>query len=289
MNTLSLKESNDKLIELIKSNKPFHVTRMGIGAETYITYIYKISNNVNNNNIRQYLPMLSNNAGIYNITTTNSLIKYCLLYFNSIKNSNHLACFKDAIINEQKYMKPNDEILYSRILEPFYCCLEDIKPWSHYLYGKKVLIISPFIESFKIQLKNNFQIFKNPEKKIFLDNQEFIFYKSFQTSAGNCIHKNWEETFDIMCNDISKLDFDIALISCGGYGVPLSYYIKKELQKSAIYIGGGLQLLFGVMGKRWENNDMWKKIIKENESKFIKPFGDEIIKNNNNIENGCYW
>ena len=37
---------------------------MGIGAETYITYTYKISNNVNNNNIRQYLPMLSNNAGI---------------------------------------------------------------------------------------------------------------------------------------------------------------------------------------------------------------------------------
>ena len=289
MNTLSLKESNDKLIELLKSNKPFYVTRMGIGAETYITYTYKISNNVNNNNIRQYLPMLSNNAGIYNITTAQSLIKYCSMYFNSIKNSNHLACFKDAIINEQKYMKPNNEILYSRILEPFYCCLEDIKPWSHFLYGKKVLIISPFIESFKTQLKNNFQIFKNPEKKIFLDNQEFIFYKCFQTSAGNYIHKNWEETFVIMCNDISKLDFDIALISCGGYGVPLSYYIKKELQKSAIYIGGGLQLLFGVMGKRWENNDMWKKIIKENESNFIKPSGYEIIKNNNNIENGCYW
>ena len=289
MNTLSLKESNDKLIELLKSNEPFHITRMGIGPETYITYIYKISNNVNNNNIRQYLPILSNNAGIYNITTTQSLIKYCSIYFNSIKNSNHLACFKDAIINEQKYMKPNDEILYLRILEPFYCCLEDIKPWSHYLYGKKVLIISPFIESFKTQLKNNFQIFKNPEKKIFLDNQEFIFYKCFQTSAGNYIHKNWEETFDIMCNDISKLDFDIALISCGGYGVPLSYYIKKELQKSAIYIGGGLQLLFGVMGKRWENNDMWKKIIKENNSKFIKPQGDEVLKNNNKIENGCYW
>ena len=92
-----------------------------------------------------------------------------------------------------------------------------------------------------------------------------------------------------MCNDISKLDFDIALISCGGYGVPLSYYIKKELQKSAIYIGGGLQLLFGVMGKRWETIDMWKKIIKENESNFIRPHGEEIIKKNNNIEGGCYW
>ena len=92
-----------------------------------------------------------------------------------------------------------------------------------------------------------------------------------------------------MCNDISKLDFDIALVSCGGYGAPLSYYIKKELNKSVIYVGGGIQLLFGVMGKRWENIDMWKKIIKENESNFIRLSGDEIINNINRVENGCFW
>ena len=40
MNTLSLKESNDKIIELLQSNKPFYISRMGIGAETYIPYIY---------------------------------------------------------------------------------------------------------------------------------------------------------------------------------------------------------------------------------------------------------
>jgi len=289
MNTLSLKDSNNKIIELLQLNKPFLITRMGIGAETYITYFYKKTNNINNN-IMQWLDYLSNNAGIYNIKTAVSLVKYCSIYFNSVKHSDYLACFKDSIINEQNYMKPdNKDVLYSRILEPFYCCLEDIKPWSHYLLGKKVLIISPFVESFKKQLSNNFQIFKDPNKKIFLDNQDFIFYKCFQTSAGNHIHKNWEETFDIMCNDISKLEFDIALVSCGGYGVPLCYYIKKNLDKSGIYIGGGLQLLFGVMGKRWDNNDMWKKIIKENESKFIRPQDNEIIKNNKKVENGCYW
>jgi len=289
MNTLSLKESNDKIIELLQSNKPFYVTRMGIGAETYIPYIYKTTNNLEHIQIKNLLYMLDNNNGIYNLNL-DSLKKYCNLYYNSIKNSDYLACFINDIINEQKFMKPdNKELLYSRILEPFYCCLEDIKPWSHYLLGKKVLIISPFVESFKKQLENKFQIFKDPNKKIFLDNQEFIFYKTFITTAGNNIHKNWEETFDIMCDNISKLDFDIALVSCGGYGAPLSYYIKKQLNKTVIYVGGGLQLLFGVMGKRWENNDMWKKIIKENESNFIRPSGDEIINNINRVENGCFW
>lgn len=289
MNTLSLKESNDKIIELLQSNKPFYISRMGIGAETYIPYIYKTTNNFQHNDIKKLLYMLDNNNGIYNLNL-DSLKKYCNLYYNSIKNSDYLASFINYIINEQKFMKPdNKELLYSRILEPFYCCLEDIKPWSHYLLGKRVLIISPFVESFKKQLQNKFQIFKDPNKKIFLDNQEFIFYKTFITTAGNHIHKNWEETFDIMCDNISKLDFDIALVSCGGYGAPLSYYIKKQLNKTVIYVGGGLQLLFGVMGKRWENNDMWKKIIKENESNFIRPSGDEIINNINRVENGCFW
>ena len=57
----------------------------------------------------------------------------------------------------------------------------------------------------------------------------------------------------------------------------------------AIYVGGELQLLFGVMGKRWENNDMSKKIIRENECNIIKPSDDEIMQNNKSIEGGCYW
>jgi hypothetical protein len=85
------------------------------------------------------------------------------------------------------------------------------------------------------------------------------------------------------------LDFDVALLGCGGYGLPLCNYIYKDLNKSAIYVGGGLQLLFGIMGKRWENNAMWKKIIQENDAKFIRPSGDEVIKDKDRIEGGCYW
>ena len=144
-----------------------------------------------------------------------------------------------------------------------------------------------------ILLKNNckiiFKIFKDPNKKIFLDGQEFIFYKTYQTSAGNHIHKNWLETCKLMTNDINKLDFDIALLGCGGYGLPLCEFIKSKMNKSAIYIGGGLQLLFGVMGKRWESEPRWQKIIRENNSKFIRPSNSEILKNNHLVEEGCYW
>jgi hypothetical protein len=92
-----------------------------------------------------------------------------------------------------------------------------------------------------------------------------------------------------MCSEISKLDFDIALIGCGGYGVPLAGFIYNKLKKQAIQIGGGLQLLFGVMGKRWENTEMWETIIREQECKFIKPSGDEILIKKHLVNDGCYW
>ena len=92
-----------------------------------------------------------------------------------------------------------------------------------------------------------------------------------------------------MTNDISKLEFDIALLGCGGYGLPLCEFIKSKMNKSAIYIGGGLQLLFGVMGKRWESYPFWHKIIRENNTKFIRPSNNEILKNNHLVEEGCYW
>ena len=287
MNVLSLKESNDKIIKLIESDKPFYITRLGYAISIFSVYYDK---KVNINKLQGIMQTMSSHDGIY-YNSNEIAILYAKKYNESIENSDALAIFPGLYKMQQNYYisKFNLNHVYNRILEPFYCCLENIKPWTHYLHKKRILIISPFVESFKKQLNNNFQIFKDPSKKMFLDNQEFIFYKCFQSLAGCTPHKNWLETFIIMCNDISKLDFDIALLGCGGYGVPLCNFIKTKMNKSSIYIGGGLQLLFGVMGKRWENNDMWKKIIKENNTKFIRPSGDEIMPNNKNIEGGCYW
>ena len=64
--------------------------------------------------------------------------------------------------------------------------------------------------------------------------------------------------------------------------------LLNGIRKSAIYVGGGLQLLFGVKGKRWLEHLVIEKLIRENRN-FISPSGKEIMKNNHNIEGGCYW
>lgn len=285
---MNLKDSNQFIIDLINKNQngesPFVISRYGSEGVPAYNLIIK--------NMFSIPSYLSINNGIYS-KNPNDIRTYYLSYFNSIEKSDGIAIFEtiDIIKESEDYfvnIKKLSALTY-QVLEPFYCILNNIKPWTHGLEGKKILIISPFVESFKKQLSNGFRLFKDENNNIFLPNQEFVFYKCFNTLADNHLHSSWIETLTIMCNDIMKLDFDIALLSCGGYGMPLTYFIKKKLNKSSIYIGGGLQLFFGVMGKRWEKSDTILKIINDNGCKFIKPSDDEILKNNNLIENGCYW
>ena len=97
---------------------------------------------------------------------------------------------------------------------------------------------------------------------------------------------NWFEALEWMKSEIDKVDFDVALLGCGAYGIPLQHYIRS-LGKQSVYVGGGLQILFGIKGKRWDNhpeissfyNDYW---VRADES--------ECIANYKNVEQGGpYW
>lgn len=284
MNILNLELSNRYLIKLIQKEMPFIITRLGVGSETFVTTQYKQSKRIS----KSLVYTLGNNAGIY-CKKVEDVIEFCNKYMSAIKNSTALATWSQSeMMIHQRLLKPNIPSIHTRVLEPFYLCSENQIPWSHYLKDKKVLIVSPFVDSIRKQNESGFQIFSDG-RKLFLDGQTFVYYKAYNTSAGNYIHKNWIETFDIMCKDIMNLDFDIALLGCGGYGLPLCDFIKNKLVKSAIYIGGGLQMMFGVMGNRWEKTEYWKNIIKIHNPKFIRPSGSEILKNCNKVENACYW
>ena len=48
-----------------------------------------------------------------------------------------------------------------------------------------------------------------------------------------------------MKKQIESVEFDIAIIGCGAYGMPLSLFVK-DLGKKAIHLGGNVQYLFGI-------------------------------------------
>ena len=284
---LSLEESNQYIINKIKENKPFYISRLGIGAETRLTYNILKSKKLDTG----YIPMLTNNAGIYfNLNNVNELlVHYAKSYNEGIKNSDAMACFESSIKEEQDFFCETHKLdkIHNRSIEPFYIMSDGKEPWTMHLKGKKVLIVHPFIDSIKQQISSGFKLFG--DKHLFHPDQEYVFYKTFNTICGNRAHNHWLETYTIMCGEIQKLQFDIALVACGGYGLPICDFIKTKLNRSAIYVGGGLQLFFGVFGKRWQNNNFWKSHVFKYKTTFIRPSGDEIVENNERVEGGTYW
>ena len=111
-------------------------------------------------------------------------------------------------------------------------------------------------------------------------------YQAIQSQGGTSKYASWVDAFEKMKEDIAKIDFDISLIGCGAYGMPLGAFIKEVLKKQAIHVGGQLQLLFGIKGKRW---DMRKDTSVLYNQYWIRPTEELRPKNYMDIENGCYW
>lgn len=158
-------------------------------------------------------------------------------------------------------------------------------PWTRALKGKKVLVIHPFADTITKQYEKRDKLFpSNPE---ILPEFELRTIKAVQTIAGQSDDRfaSWFEALDYMKEQIDNIDFDIALIGCGAYGFPLGSYCKR-IGKQAVHIGGDLQMLFGILGSRWEEYDITKKLVNEF---WVRPSGEETPKSADVVEGACYW
>lgn len=195
----------------------------------------------------------------------------------------------------EKFMPLRKDVVKVQLecLYPFFSA----NPWTKYLKNKKVLVIHPFEDTIKYQYDKKENLFSLSD---ILPDFQLITYKAVQSIAGNKTEfSSWFEALEFMEKDIAELDFDIAIIGCGAYGLPLGAFIKR-LGKQAIHLGGGTQLLFGILGKRWveQYDDVlhyrpeieididYRKLFNEN---WIYPLESDVPNNSNKVENACYW
>jgi len=176
---------------------------------------------------------------------------------------------------------PNAIRVKLKQLEPY---LTD-NPWSEVLKDKNILVIHPFNKTIEIQYNiNRLNLFKNQNVLPVFKSLQTI--KAVQTIAGQKSEFiDWFSALDYMKSEIDKIDFDIAIIGCGAYGFPLAAHVKR-IGKKAIHLGGPTQMLFGIKGKRWIENENFNHIINEF---FEYPSDEDKVENSNKVENDCYW
>jgi hypothetical protein len=126
-------------------------------------------------------------------------------------------------------------------------------------------------------------LFHDPE---ILPEFKLLTLKAVQSIGGASTgYRDWFEALDWICNQIAGMDFDVALIGAGAYGLPLTAFVKK-LGKQGLHLGGATQILFGIRGSRWDRMPFFQHLYNEY---WIRPLAEETPANFKNIEGGCYW
>jgi hypothetical protein len=276
INTYDFVSCNVRLAAYIRSCKGAFVVPRVAGIENNTAYLAAVGDFVPDC-LRQ---VMKTNAGIY-LADTASVNAYSQAYLKAFQCCELYASW-ETWSNYFPHIQMSQPYIQKTFQKPQVgAFVFDIfhylsAPWTQALRGRRLLIVSPFVDMFQAQPPAY-------QTDLFPD-CSFVYLKPPQTH-GTEPSRDWTLEFADLCSAVDALDFDVALCSCGGYGNPLCGHIFST-GRSAIYVGGVLQMYFGIYGNRWlkERKDMmsihlttdWKRPT-------IKPIGHA------SIESGCYW
>lgn len=290
-----------KIYEGIKSGKPFMVARYGsTELATVVNYLgvkRKKKNPVSyifHDGLQWWwseslINQMQRWSGFFP-PTPEKIAQFCQMILDDSHLIDILGCWTYGERKILPYLE-GPELVHLRCIEPFWSSV----PWTKALNGKKVLVVHPFDTTIKAQYKRKGLLFDNPD--ILPDFATLDVIKAVQSlGEGDSRFSDWFEALRWMENEIDKRDYDVCLIGCGAYGLPLAAHVKRR-GKQAIHLGGALQLLFGIKGKRWEDpmygvkewripQGSYSSLINEY---WVRPDSTDTPKSSIAVEGGCYW
>jgi hypothetical protein len=232
------------------------------------------------------------NAGVWP-PSLQEITKFQIEYLKSLNNSDAIAMWgHDLLKNENSKVDSIKHQVFRfplSVLDPLQLSLEliDTSIWSDKLFNLNVLVVSNLSKSIKLQYAKHEQKSIHthnflPKFNLFTVNPPLTQGLIFWNGRWSINLKDFNERVRYFC---TRNRIDIALIAAGSYGLPIGSFLKSIGVKS-IYMGGSLQLMFGIMGQRWAQsksvsvvkNDNWLKSPIEK-----PPFGFRLI------ERKSYW
>lgn len=237
------------------------------------------------------LPVMKNNAGIH-LTNQSSIVAYSNMYLRAFEKCEMFAVWEPQgeyighIAQSHSFML-NTYVKQQRCWATSFDIFHYIyaNPWTRALKGKRILVISPFSETIQKQFPIRTQLYDGVD---LFPECELLTLVPPQTQADE-LSRDFCIEMEEFKQKVDKImpDFDVALVSCGGYGNPICAHIYEK-GKSAIYVGGVLQMYFGILGARWELERPEAVKLFHNEF-WTRPTKNERPKNCKKVEGGCYW
>lgn len=153
--------------------------------------------------------------------------------------------------------------------------------WLAALRQRRVLVVSPFQVTIEQQIQQLTNVWPGAT---WMEGTAF-FGVRFPYLIDESCPEMWWEVYDRIGSVISQGDYDVALFGCGGLGL-LFAKLAKDAGRVGMHLGGHLQLLFGIYGKRHLEVPWHRKCIND---AWVRPESGEVAQTADRVEGGCYW
>jgi len=279
---LGVEDSAKLIYDGIMGDKPFLACRFGsVELELLVSELFEEGGKAGALKENAERGAIYTNAGFFPRGDISALKKFAAL----LKESTALADFigvwynpmEDYVIERFAGERTSAGVL--RGIEPWYSSFK----WTAALKDKKVIVIHPFADTITAQYARKDKLFSDGTLPEF----SLTTIKAVQTIGDEKDDRftDWLSALDYMYNKAMDIDFDVAIVGCGAYGMPLAAKIKAG-GKKAVHMGGATQLLFGIKGRRWDNHPVIKQLYNEY---WARPSASEVPPSASRVENGCYW
>jgi hypothetical protein len=275
-------DGNNFISHYLKNGLPLCAGKIGV-TELNLLYCDHTLKNAN-----RFLPHLQHEAediaGLYpySLETTKQFAKdmiSALEQIDLIPKWNQVNPYFENYVFEN-YCKQAKLTLLQH-LEPYFFD----KPWTDYLEGKTVLVMSPFAESIERNFRNLDKIWSGkikPNFKLKTIKYPFALKINQQAYERYKVSDNvYKEYLDIL----RKQDFDVGIFGTGYTSLLLTAECKR-MGKAGIHLGGSTQILFGIKGQRWREIKEFQSFFNEH---WTDPLESEKPENRKICEGGCYW
>ena len=223
---------------------------------------------------------ISAQAGVHP-NDSSTLDKFAELYLSCIPNLDMLGVWfhRAERLLVKRVVGLDANLVPLRCFDP----LATQPNWAASLSGRRVCVVHPFAKSIEAQYARRREIFSDER---YLPDFDLQVVRAVQGIGGlSEDFSSWFDALDSMSEAMAKTRADIVLIGAGAFGLPLAVR-AKEAGMTGFHVGGGLQLMFGIIGRRWEGSESVSRLINEY---WVRPLPEETPFASKAVENACYW
>ncbi|NBO70516.1 MAG: hypothetical protein EBU66_05565 [Bacteroidetes bacterium] len=289
-------EGAQHIRNLVGSGNPFFIGRNGT-IEIEVLFFWVLRRRTGRlTPYPTYLQQqIQQNAGVFP-GTPESIDSWCKTYIESLEHMDGGAAgWYEPLWRAEKAIldihAPNAFRTPLRSLEPYY-----VPPglrWTEQLVGKHVAVVSSFADSMQAQIQRPNDIWTGAQEGLLdISGATWTFIRTGYapiTAMGNAewpgTYDTWQKAVEYVVEAVVASGAQLTLIGCGGLGMIIAGRLKAR-GISAFVLGGAIQVLFGIKGRRWATHSVISHFWND---AWVWPSPVEIPGAAVSVEGGCYW